>query len=396
MSKPERNYIHYYTMKNINKICLILLLLITACQQNNFYNEYENLPNKGSQKLSINQLTFDTITIDGTSTSLEGQWLVNDRGLYFADFYMVGISEFDLNGNFKESHIEKGRGPHEALSPFVASTFSSKRELIGIDMGWLVHRYDTLYKRQDKLYKLLSDIKFEDNDWDRLLGRPDPEIDYMYEFNVKTKKIKVINDTLLIPILTEHIHYNGYNIGNNTEDFWAESYIFQMFDIKQGKTLKKFGNYSPIYRRANIPLFSTYNFDVSNNKIFTSFAVDSLIYVRDLNGKLLYSFGFSSGLSFDKLLVTSTLEEYERAKVNQLPKYAYFTDLFVKGDYVLRGYKKEGKNGYGLQIYRNCDLIGDIPMKESFKLIGEANGFYYLLLPVDLDNECFKILKFKM
>lgn len=115
-----------------------------------------------------------------------------------------------------------------------------------------------------------------------------------------------------------------------------------------------------------------------------------------MNGKLLYSFGYSSGLNFDKLFATSTLEEYERAKVNQLPKYAYYTDLFAKGDYVFRGYKKEGKNGYGLQIYKNNDLIGDVPMKESFKFIGEANGFYYLLLPVDLDNECFKILKFKL
>lgn len=74
----------------------------------------------------------------------------------------------------------------------------------------------------------------------------------------------------------------------------------------------------------------------------------------------------------------------------------YYTDLFVADDYVLRGYKKDGKNNYGIQIYKDYDLIGDVPLNSSFRFIGKNGGFYYLLLGVDLDNECFEIARFKL
>lgn len=381
-------------MKNINNLYPILLFLLLLSCKKEFHSEYENLPYQGGNSISVSQLSFDTIRIDASSTSMDGQWAISNDTFYFADSYLEGVSTFDLNGNFTGRHIEKGRGPNEVLSPFVAITFSPNGELVGIDKTWHLYRFDTLYHRKDQLYRLLSEVKYNESDWEELLKKPDPEINQMYELNTRTKKLKVTGDRVLIPILTEHVHYNGYNLGNRAKDFWAESYTFQLFDIRQGKALQKIGHYPPIYHQKNIPVFSDYNFDLHGDKIYSTFMADSLIYVRDPEGKLLYSFGCSSGLDAENLPETETFEEYEKVRMDQLAHYAYYTDLLVADEYVLRGYKKEGKDKYGIQIYKGYHLVGDVPMSAPFQFIGRNGNFYYLLLPIDLDNEYFEIARF--
>lgn len=383
-------------MKNTNNLCLILLFISFLSCKKEYHNEYENLPHQGGKILSIGQLSFDTIRIDASSTSMDGQWSVSNDTFYFADAYLAGVSTFDLYGNFADKHIEKGRGPNEILSPFLAITFSPDRELTGIDMSWYLYRFDTLYHRKDQLYRLYSEVKYDESDWNNLLRKPDPEINQMYEFNTSTKKLKIIGDKVLIPILSEHIHFNGYNLKDRAKDFWAESYTFQLFDIKQGKALQKIGHYPPIYFQKNIPVFSGYNFDLYKDKIYSTFMADSLIYVRNLEGKLLYSFGYSSGLNPEKLPETETFEEHEKVRNDHLARYGYYTDLLVTDDYVLRGYKKEGKGKYGIQIYKDHNLVGDIPMNTAFRFIGKNGNFYYLLLDIDLDNEYFEIVRFRI
>ena len=92
--------------------------------------------------------------------------------------------------------------------------------------------------------------------------------------------------------------------------------------------------------------------------------------------------------------IIGTLAKGDREK--QLKKYGYFTTLTVAGDYLFRGYKREGEQGYGLQIYKNKDLVGDIHTKEAVNILGYQDGFYYGELPVDVDNEQFRIIRFKL
>lgn len=383
-------------MKNINNLYLLLfVLLLCSCKQE-FHSEYESLPCQGVRNLSIRDLLFDTIRIDASSTSMAGQWIISNDTFYFADAFLEGVSTFDLKGDYGNKHIEKGRGPNEALSPFVAITHSSDRELVGIDMSWNLYRFDSIYHRKDRLYRLLSEDKYDQSDWNKLVRKPNPEINQMYEFNTRTKKIKIVNNKVLVPILTEHIHYNGYNLKDHAKDFWAETYTFQFFDIKEGKTLQKFGHYPSIYYRKNIPVFSNYNFDLNGDQIYSTFMADTLIYVRNLDGKLLFSFGCSSGLNPEKLPETKTFDEHERARDSQLAQYGYYTDLLATDDYVLRGYKQEGMDKYGMQIYKDFNLVGDVSMDKAFRFIGKNGNFYYILLDIDMDNEYFEIIRFSL
>ena len=381
-------------MKNINNICLIIYLISLLSCKEKYHSEYENIPYQGGKNIWIHYLSFDTIRIDASATSMDGQWSIGNDTFYFADAYSVGVNTFNLNGDFGHKHIEKGRGPNEAISPFVAITYSSDKELVGIDMSWNLYCFDTLYRRKNRPYRWLSETKYDQNDWNELMKKPNPETNQMYEFNTRTKKLKITGDKVLVPILTEHVHYNGYNLKDHAKDFWAESYLFQLFDIKQGKALQKIGHYPPIYSQKNIPIFSNYNFDLYKDKLYSTFMADSLIYVRDIEGKLLYSFGSSADLDVKNLPETKTFEEHEESRDEQLTRYGYYTDLLVTNNYTLRGYKREGKNKFGFQIYKKHDLIGDIQINTPFQFIGQNKDYYYLLLPVDIDDEYFEILKF--
>jgi hypothetical protein len=168
-------------------------------------------------------------------------------------------------------------------------------------------------------------------------------------------------------------------------------------DLEDRTTGELFGSYPPVYQERVIPVFSEFDFDVEDGKLYTTFAADSLVYVRNVaDGRLLYSFGCAArgvSLSYPS---TGTFEEYEEVYDAQLKKYGYYTWLVYAGGYLFRGSKKEGTDGYGLQVYRGEELIGDIPTSEEIRIIGEDGGVFYAELPVDLDSELFRIMKFTL
>jgi hypothetical protein len=119
--------------------------------------------------------------------------------------------------------------------------------------------------------------------------------------------------------------------------------------------------------------------------------------VRDVtDGRLLYSFGCAAQGVSTLFPATSSFERYEEVYDAQREEYGYYTRLVCAGDYLFRGYKKEGEKGYGFQLYRDGVLVGDIPVNEEIEIIGTHNGIFYAALPPDLDGERFRILKFTL
>ena len=83
-------------------------------------------------------------------------------------------------------------------------------------------------------------------------------------------------------------------------------------------------------------------------------------------------------------------------RIQHEKKYGYYERIKVVNDYLFRSYKKDGDIGYGLQIYKDDDLIGDVSFSEEVYIIGYSNGCYYGVLPVNVDLEQFRIIKFKL
>lgn len=58
-----------------------------------------------------------------------------------------------------------------------------------------------------------------------------------------------------MPVVTEHVLYNGYETGGQARKFWNEAYNFIFVDLKNRTTGRLFGSYPPVYRQRNIPVF---------------------------------------------------------------------------------------------------------------------------------------------
>lgn len=117
-------------------------------------------------------IVLDTIFIDASFTSLEGEWLLKDSRLYFIDQALVGVKVFDLDGLYIEKHIERGRGPNEILKPMLAASFSDRGDFVAIDRGWIISLFNECFKK-DKSYILFGDIDGDAQMWDNLLRSPD-------------------------------------------------------------------------------------------------------------------------------------------------------------------------------------------------------------------------------
>ena len=382
--KKKRGWMFFF-------VCLNFI----ACNDAKVVDEYANIRHEGQKDIKITGIVLDTIYIDASSTSLEGEWHLRDNKLYFIDYSVVGVTEFDLDGQYAAKYIEKGRGPNEILQPIFAGSFSDSGDFVGIDQGWMISLFDKDFKKKNSCV-LLGDIAEDEQVWDNLLQNPDPEAFRMYEFFISSKSIRFLNDLVVIPVITEHVAYNGFNKGANTRDFWSRSYNFLMIDVHNCKTGKLFGHYPPIFREKNIPAFSLLSFDTGNGHVYCSYGADSLIYVRDSNGELIKSIGYAASSIKGGYPETQTFEEYSKNRGQNEKDYGYYKRIKLVNDHLFRSYKKDGGAGYGLQIYHNSDLIGDISFPEDIHVIGYSNGAYYGVLPVDTDSERFRIVRFEL
>ena len=366
-----------------------------ACQNTIFVDEYADIRHDGQKNIKITEVDLDTVLIDASSTSLEGEWHLKDNKLYFVDKALVGVKVFDPDGQYITRHIEKGRGPNEMLQPMFAGSFSDRGYFITIDQGWTISLFNKEFKKE-KMYILLGDIDGDQKVWDNLRRNPDPEKFRMYEFFISAPGIRFLNDQVIIPVITEHMDYNGFFKNANVQDFWLRSYNFLTIDIQNCKTGKLFGHYPPIFRKRNIPTFSVLSFDTGNDYMYCSYGADSLIYVRDNHGKLIKSIGYATSSIKGNYPETETFEDYSLNFRKHQKTYGYYKQIKLANDHLFRSYKKDGDTGYGLQIYKDNDLIGDVSFSEDMYIIGYSNEYYYGVLPTDTDLEQFRIVKFKL
>lgn len=392
-----RNHLNKIRIASGMWIVVGVLLCTMGCKDKAGMSEYADLTHQGEKyPAEINSIEWDTLYIGAGTTSLEGQWLLKSDRLVYVDKHMVGVREYDLEGNFIRKSISRGKGPDEMGSPFFVSIITANDELLGLDGMWQIFCYGSDYHWTLPPFRFLSDNPINDENHDELLRNPHAEQVAIYEYNFNVRKLYRHGYLLFVPVVVEHVRFNGYDIHNKAKEFWRTSHIFATVDLNEQRTQNLFGTYPPVYEEKNIPNFSGYDFAVGDGCLYSAFAADTLIYIRDMDGVLKGSMGFSApGISRD-YPETKTFDEADAQREKQLKKYGYFTTLTVAGDYLFRGYKREGEQGYGLQIYKNKDLAGDIHTKEAVNILGYQDGFYYGELPVDVDNERFRIIRFKL
>lgn len=363
------------------------------------YSEYGSIPHYPNTQIKEYKICADTLFLDSSMTSLEGQWLLCDSSLYFLDKYSVGVKQYSLDGKFISDHITMGRGPNEMLAPAWVSTLDKNdNSFVICDQNSFIWNYRDDFNESSSTYGpwfMQLETSHSQELWDELLDNPNPDSPSMYEYNFRCKRIECKNQNIHIPVITEHIRYNGYDLACNAKDFWSHSAIFLRFDIGNiAGSRMLLGHYPPVYQKHNIPIFSTYDFCTDEDgHIITSFSADSKIYVLDELGIPIYSFGVKGHNISLKLPETKTFEEYEMNFDIDRQNNGYYDRLFIHNNQLLRTYHND-KEEWRMQVYDNQILTGDISIGKKIEIIGWYDGYYYAYHSIDYDNDIFKIIKF--
>lgn len=378
-------------------IVILSFLLMSGCTTS---SPYEDLPHHGQQAIRYVELEGVPFYVDARQTSMAGQWFMKDSLLYFVDSYMVGLKVFDQYGKFLSEEIRQGRGPDEMVAPaWVSAIDEVTGQLVMQDNNAALLKYDGEYHQTFNTLSawfLCVDTSFLESSWRDLYNHPDPEVVQMYEYNFPVRRMRVWDDTLYMPVISDHVAYNAYDVRSNAKQFWKNAHTFLFFDIADMKhSCRLFGNYPPIYQRQNIPAFAFYDFVVTSDRLYVSFAADSLIYVYDRQGDLLYSLGFGQEEIKGAYPATYSFEEHERVHTMQKEEYGYYDRLYANGGRLFRTCKTDAGKWY-LQVYEREDLVGNVPLQKPLEIFGCYEGWYYAFQGTDFAHERFEMLKFRL
>jgi hypothetical protein len=155
-------------------------------------------------------LTFepDTIKIDGYYTSLLGKWITLNNTLAFLDASIVPINLFDTTGKFLHSIFDKGRGPKELTSPAFAYIKLTDNRYFYSNLSQEFKLVDSCNNIVENKSFLQMMFNADSISMDIIYNNPNYSMKSIYEINF-TEPI-YFNNTIIHPITTEHMKYNGY------------------------------------------------------------------------------------------------------------------------------------------------------------------------------------------
>lgn len=389
-------------MKSINSLLIsggiTCLLLANSCIRED--DPYRELPHHGEKAVRLSALECSNFKLDGSSTSLEGQWLMKDSLLYFIDSHVVGVNVFDLSGEFMTSNINHGRGPDELLSPSEYSCLDTHtNNLVIYDTNYAFQVFDESFHKDysSEVWVWLASKMYDKSTYSRkIVNNPKPSYLGVYDYNFMSNRISSRDGCVTLPVIIEHPKYNGYDPKSNARQYWKYSSIFLSFDVHNiTGSYRLFGNYPPVYRTMNCPIFSTYDFVEFEDRYIVSFAADPNLYVMDLKGNLLYSFGVPGDNVSCRYPSTKSFQEYEAEYASQRKRFGYYDRLYFNGGLLLREYYDDGSKWH-LQVYENDTLIGEFQLDSHLEIFGYHDGCYYALKQASLEDENFIITKFKL
>jgi len=381
-------------MKKI--IFFVFINIISSCNFNNSNNEFV-----GKYAIEINGIILDSITIDASNTSGMGTFFMEDSLICFFDLNYNTLYKYKLNGEFLTRTMGSGRGPGEINIKGIKlfSSFDSKiYYLIGDNTV-------TSINKSNGATKFLGTI---DMGWNTELKRnnnPDPLNPGCYEMNPKNicsfQPAFIDNENFVFQIAAGHPKFNGYDPNCNADKCFEEGRNLGIININKLKMEKVIIKYPEIYQKYKyIPNFDHSAFQINGDTIMISFAADSLIYFYKLPEKELFKIGFSGKNMNTNYRQIKSVDENRGLFRKEALDCGYYFDLdYIKETNLICRVYAKGKpiNKYGLQIYKNYNLIADVNVPQFFQLLGYYKGKYYAVRSwPDLVNQKFVFYSFNI
>jgi len=390
-------------MKTIKLIAIIVLLLFFSCKKEAYRTRLPEVKHLGIENLATQKkITWDSIVVDMSETSLVVGWHLYSDTLYILDRHMVPMKKLDLEGNYIESFLKKGRGPNELTEPFFWFTFLPEGYAGLLSGYYLLNVYDKQNQLRVKhlLFSEILDTKEGALEAQRIFDKPDPESYLMYEPQTMNYEMVFLGNNLILPVVTEHYAYNGFNKYQKARKYYRDSYLFLRLDTSNLHVAGMFGHYPQVFQESNIPNFSNSNFSVKDSLMFVSFMADPNVYVYNDKFELSFTFGVAVKNIKGNYPETKSFEEAEEVFGKHRKNYGHYKHIRAVHDYIFRMYMNDHKE-WRTQVYdaKSYDLVADFQNPNNyayFKCLGYSNGYYYAEGAINNKTETSVIYKFKI
>jgi hypothetical protein len=324
-------------------------------------------------------LPLDTIIIEHPDGIGKSFLSVINEELYLFDVLRVQVNRIKEDFTLGEAVLKRGDGPDEIQS---FESFCSNGEQHLFLSGWTYYVYDDNWEIQNKgvlefyTYKDLADMA----------NSPRADMVSVYELKYYEQRHFLRGNELWIQIESSNPKFNFVM----HPEYYEDARIAGVVDLNDGKVKRILGRKSPSYRNYSfIPHHDQHYWDFSGDgKIFISFEPDSLIYICDENLQPIFAFGAAGQQMRQDYQQINTYDDYESMWFLSRTSKGYYKHLnvFDEGKLLFRSYNQGmdarearayGSNPKRLQIFKDYQLVADVPVPGYFKIIGKIGDYYY-------------------
>lgn len=349
---------------------------------------------RGEWKANEKILLLDSVIVDAGNTSGRGNFFMQDSLIYFADSYYASIFQYDfVSASCTGRYFGRGQGPDELPSFIYSYPFKNGNQecfLMDNSLGMYV------YKEGEFSLKYKGRIDFG---WEHL-SRNDYDSPSVYNLMEMTDfgiDLTCLNDsTVLLPINL----INRY-LEKVSKERYEKGHIFAELDTRNMKVTKVWGQFPDVYQQKPTPFFEFFQYAINEDTLYVNHATDSLIYVYKYPDNLLYTIGYDSpDVNRDYTIGYDVEMANFKSDIGIVGANSGLLYVPEKNLLFRTILKTISSHEVSLQAYLNDDLILDVDMPDSFKLLGFWDDFFYgvSLFPKE-DNEgnmSFVFYRFKI
>ena len=367
-------------MKHI--IIILITLALISC------NDSSNKNQNSLRDIKITKLDdFKHYKIKDINSSFVGRLEQYNDNVFFIDEYFCNIQVFDKNLNHIDTKLGQGRGPLEIDTGLIYGNLIGEESFF-IDPDTYVFKFNKDFERIGQGF--IKNYAVRNVNKKRNYDSPT-----VYTSSYSKYIMREHGDNLFINIYTGYI-FSGFV---NSDSFKEGKPLLQI--NKNSFDASIIGVYSDYYKKGDANKLASFHlnaFDIDNNGNFImSFEADSLINIYDKDFNHISSFGFAGK---DMNVDYKAYSEFKYSNINkerETKSYYDWIEHIDKTGKTFRSYRKNNlTKTYGLQIYDDKTLIGDVDVPAEFRVIGYIKPYYYASGKIDEENETINIFRFKL
>lgn len=245
----------------------------------------------------------------------------------------------------------------------------------GYNCWWLSHDLEQVEKDKISFPHTQAGNEMEEN--------PSYKNPAIYEPDFTLPSVIALSpNEIIFPIVAEHPFFNGFN----TNAFYQNAFAMAIYSNGVSKKMKLIGKRTGIYHSKKfIPSFySAMAAAWRDNQLIIGFEADSFLHVYDNKGKRGKSFGQSGSKMTINYPTHQDIEFAYDTEAQQMERAAFGRYLQLatdkSGTVLARTYSCGNKvpttnnSAYGLQLYKNYQLLADLPLLDQYQLMNVTDN----------------------